>query len=78
MLATDAAGEGINLQFCHLMINYELPWNPNRIEQRIGRLHRYRQDREVRVYNMQVINTREGIILTRLLEKLKTIERLCT
>jgi SNF2 family DNA or RNA helicase/HKD family nuclease len=75
MLATDAAGEGINLQFCHLMINYELPWNPNRIEQRIGRLHRYGQDREVRVYNMQVINTREGIILTRLLEKLKTIER---
>jgi SNF2 family DNA or RNA helicase len=68
MLATDAAGEGINLQFCHLMINYKLPWNPNRIEQRLGRLHRYGQDREVRVYNMQVINTREGIILTRLLE----------
>jgi len=44
MLATDAAGEGINLQFCHLMINYELPWNPNRIEQRIWRLHRYGQD----------------------------------
>lgn len=75
MLATDAAGEGLNLQFCHLMINYELPWNPNRIEQRIGRLHRYGQEREVRVYNMQVVNTREGIILTRLLEKLKTIER---
>lgn len=75
MLATDAAGEGLNLQFSHLMINYELPWNPNRIEQRIGRLHRYGQQREVRVYKMQVINTREGIILTRLLEKLRTIER---
>jgi len=48
MLATDAAGEGINLQFCQLMINYELPWNPNRIEQRIGRLHRYGQDRTLR------------------------------
>jgi hypothetical protein len=75
MLATDAAGEGLNLQFCHLMINYELPWNPNRIEQRIGRLHRYGQEHNVRVYNMQVVNTREGIILTRLLDKLKTIER---
>jgi SNF2 family DNA or RNA helicase len=75
MLATDAAGEGLNLQFCHLMINCELPWNPNRIEQRIGRLHRYGQQREVRVYNMQVVNTREGIILMRLLEKLQTIER---
>jgi superfamily II DNA/RNA helicase len=75
MLATDAAGEGLNLQFCHLMINDELPWNPNRMEQRIGRLHRYGQEREVCVYNMQVINTRKGIILMRLLEKLKTIER---
>ena len=74
MLATDAAGEGLNLQFCHIMVNYELPWNPNRLEQRIGRLHRYGQERDVRVYNIQVTNTREGIILTRLLRKLKTIE----
>ncbi len=75
MVATDAAGEGLNLQFCHLMINYELPWNPNRIEQRIGRLHRYGQEHDVRVYNLQVVNTREGIILARLLHKLKTIEQ---
>ncbi len=75
MLATDAAGEGINLQFCHLMINYELPWNPNRIEQRIGRLHRYGQTRAVRAYNLQVLNTREGIILAKLLDKIETIER---
>jgi len=74
MLATDAAGEGLNLQFCHIMVNYELPWNPNRIEQRIGRLHRYGQDHDVHVYNIQVTNTREGIILTRLLRKVKTIE----
>jgi HKD family nuclease/ERCC4-related helicase len=75
MLATDAAGEGINLQFCHLMVNYELPWNPNRIEQRIGRLHRYGQDHDVRVYNLQVTNTREGQILSRLLEKMEKIEQ---
>lgn len=75
MLATDAAGEGLNLQFCHLMVNYELPWNPNRIEQRIGRLHRYGQKRDVRVYNLQVVNTREGIILARLLKKIETIEK---
>jgi superfamily II DNA or RNA helicase/HKD family nuclease len=75
MVATDAAGEGLNLQFCHIMINYELPWNPNGLEQRIGRLHRYGQERDVRVYNLQVVNTREGIILARLLEKIKTIER---
>ena len=75
MLATDAAGEGLNLQFCHIMVNYELPWNPNRIEQRIGRLHRYGQEHDVRVYNLQVVNTREGIILARLLHKIQTIER---
>lgn len=75
MVATDAAGEGLNLQFCHLMVNYELPWNPNRIEQRIGRLHRYGQERDVRVYNIQVVNTREGYILSRLLQKLRTIEQ---
>jgi superfamily II DNA or RNA helicase/HKD family nuclease len=75
MVATDAAGEGLNLQFCHLMVNYELPWNPNRIEQRIGRLHRYGQDHDVRVYNLQVANTREGIVLLRLLEKIKMIEK---
>jgi hypothetical protein len=75
MVATDAAGEGLNLQFCHMMINYELPWNPNRIEQRIGRLHRYGQEHDVRVYNLQVVNTREGYILWRLLLKIQTIEK---
>jgi len=75
MLATDAAGEGINLQFCHLMINYELPWNPNRIDQRIGRLHRYGQKRDVKVFNLQVENTREGVIFIRLQEKIAEIER---
>ncbi|RJQ65744.1 MAG: hypothetical protein C4519_27310 [Desulfobacteraceae bacterium] len=75
MVATDAAGEGLNLQYCHIMINYELPWNPNRIEQRIGRLHRYGQQHDVHVYNLQVVNTREGIILHRLLQKIKMIEK---
>ena len=76
MIATDAAGEGINLHWsCHIMVNYELPWNPNRIEQRIGRLHRYGQKREVKVYNLFVINTREDQILERLLERLVQIGR---
>ncbi|MEO0228930.1 MAG: C-terminal helicase domain-containing protein [candidate division WOR-3 bacterium] len=47
MVATEAAGEGINLQFCHLMINYDIPWNPNKLEQRMGRIHRYGQQKEV-------------------------------
>ena len=75
LLATDAAGEGLNLHWsCHLMINYELPWNPNRIEQRIGRLHRYGQRRDVKIYNLFVTNTREDQILQRLLERLEQIE----
>ena len=75
MVATDAAGEGINLQFCHIMINYDLPWNPNRIDQRIGRLHRYGQKRDVKVHNLFVSNTREGQILGRLFQKISIIER---
>jgi len=75
LLATDAAGEGLNLHWqCHLMVNYELPWNPNRIEQRIGRLHRYGQKRDVKVFNLFVTNTREDRILERLLERLAQIE----
>ena len=74
MVATDAAGEGINLQFCHIMVNYDLPWNPNRIDQRIGRLHRYGQKRDVKAYNFFISNTREGLILIRLMEKVKIIE----
>lgn len=75
MLATDAAGEGINLQFCHLMVDYELPWNPNRIDQRIGRLHRYGQVRDVKVHNLLVEDTREGQIFLKLQKKIDTIEK---
>lgn len=75
MVATDAAGEGINLQFCHIMVNYDLPWNPTRIDQRIGRLHRYGQKRDVKVHNLFVTDTREGLILARLMEKVAMIEK---
>jgi len=75
MVATEAAGEGINLQFCHLMINYDIPWNPNRLEQRMGRIHRYGQTKEVYVFNLVAKDTREGRVLTRLFEKLREIER---
>jgi len=73
MVATEAAGEGINLQFCHLMINYDLPWNPNRLEQRMGRIHRYGQTREVTIFNLVASDTREGRVLKRLFEKLDEI-----
>lgn len=73
MVATEAAGEGINLQFCHLMINYDIPWNPNRLEQRMGRIHRYGQKYEVYVYNLIAIDTIEGRIFRRLFEKLEEI-----
>ena len=74
MVATEAAGEGINLQFCHLMINYDLPWNPNRLEQRMGRIHRYGQDFPVSVFNLVAANTREGEIMQTLFEKLNEIK----
>jgi len=70
MVATEAAGEGINLQFCWIMVNYDIPWNPNRLEQRMGRIHRYGQQNEVHIYNLVAIDTREGRILERLFEKL--------
>jgi superfamily II DNA/RNA helicase len=70
MVATEAAGEGINLQFCSLMVNYDIPWNPNRLEQRMGRIHRYGQNYEVHIWNMISRDTREGQILERLFEKL--------
>jgi superfamily II DNA or RNA helicase len=69
-VATEAAGEGINLQFCSMMVNYDIPWNPNRLEQRMGRIHRYGQQKEVYIYNLVARDTREGKILTRLFEKL--------
>lgn len=74
MIATEAAGEGINLQFCHLMINYDIPWNPNRLEQRMGRVHRYGQKFEVHVLNLIAQDTIEGRIFRRLFEKLAEIK----
>ena len=71
MVATEAAGEGINLQFCKVMINWDLPWNPNRLEQRMGRIHRYGQEYEVHIMNLVANTTREGSVLVRLLEKLE-------
>lgn len=73
LIATDAAGEGINLQFCRLLINWDIPWNPNRLEQRMGRIHRYGQTRDVLVFNMVADNTREGQVLKKLLLKLDII-----
>ena len=75
MVATEAAGEGINLQFCHLMINYDIPWNPNRLEQRMGRIHRYGQTREVAIFNLVAADTREGKVLARLFQRLDEISR---
>ncbi|MBB6451621.1 superfamily II DNA or RNA helicase [Salirhabdus euzebyi] len=71
MLATDAGGESINLQFCNQMINYDIPWNPNRLEQRMGRIHRIGQKNEVFVFNLVAQNTREGDVMIRLIEKLE-------
>ncbi|NIA11344.1 MAG: DUF3883 domain-containing protein, partial [Nitrospiraceae bacterium] len=70
MVATDAAGEGINLQFCHYMINWDIPWNPNRLEQRMGRIHRYGQKSDVWVFNLVARNTREGAVLQKVLTKM--------
>lgn len=75
MVATEAAGEGINLQFCSLMVNYDIPWNPNRLEQRMGRVHRYGQDKEVFVWNLVSKDTREGQILDRLFTKLEKMRK---
>ena len=71
-VATEAAGEGINLQFCRLMINYDLPWNPTRLEQRLGRIHRIGQDRDVHAFNFVASESEEGqtIIEGRILERL--------
>ena len=74
-LATEAAGEGINLQFCRLMINYDLPWNPNRLEQRMGRIHRIGQTNDVYIFNFVAVNTVEGRVLEKLLFKLAEIRK---
>jgi SNF2 family DNA or RNA helicase len=70
LVATDAAGEGVNLQRAHLLVNYDLPWNPNRIEQRFGRIHRIGQTEVCHMWNMVAFETREGQVFQRLLEKL--------
>jgi superfamily II DNA or RNA helicase len=72
LVATDAAGEGINLQRAHLMVNYDLPWNPNRLEQRFGRIHRIGQQEVCHLWNLLAKNTREGEVYLRLLDKLRT------
>ena len=71
LVATDAAGEGINLQRAHLMVNYDLPWNPNRLEQRFGRIHRIGQTEVCHLWNMVAGETREGQVLQRLCEKIE-------
>ncbi|MGF6971523.1 SNF2 family DNA or RNA helicase [Paraburkholderia sp. WC7.3g] len=71
LLATDAAGEGINLQRAHLMVNYDLPWNPNRLEQRFGRIHRIGQTEVCHLWNLVADGTREGDVYLKLLEKLE-------
>ena len=73
LVATEAAGEGINLQCCHILFNYDIPWNPNRLEQRMGRIHRYGQRRDCLIFNFVATNTIEGRVLQRLLVKLQEI-----
>jgi SNF2 family DNA or RNA helicase len=71
LVATDAAGEGVNLQVANMMVNYDLPWNPNRIEQRFGRIHRIGQNRPCHLWNLVAYQTREGKVFTRLFEKIE-------
>ena len=73
LVATEDAGEGINLQCCHILFNYDIPWNPNRLEQRMGRIHRYGQRRDCLIFNFVATNTIEGKVLERLLDKLQEI-----
>jgi superfamily II DNA or RNA helicase len=73
LVATEAAGEGINLQCCHILFNYDIPWNPNRLEQRMGRIHRYGQTEDCLIFNFVAANTIEGRVLQKLLDKLQEI-----
>ena len=75
MLATDAAREGMNMQFCNVMVNYDLPWSPIVLEQRMGRLHRYGQEKDVMIHNMIADNTIEGDVLERLSDKIIEIQK---
>jgi SNF2 family DNA or RNA helicase len=74
LVATESGGEGINLQFCHHMINFDLPWNPMKLEQRIGRIHRLGQEHEVHIYNLSTQNTIEAHIVELLQEKIRMFE----
>ena len=73
LVATEAAGEGINLQVCNILFNYDIPWNPNRLEQRMGRIHRYGQRKNCLIFNFVATNTIEGRVLQRLLHRLQEI-----
>ena len=73
LVATEAAGEGINLQACNILFNYDIPWNPNRLEQRMGRIHRYGQLKDCLIFNFVATNTIEGRVLEKLLHKLQEI-----
>jgi len=74
LAATEAAGEGINLQFCWFMINYDIPWNPVRLEQRMGRIHRYGQEKDCLILNFVANNTREGRVMEKLFDRIGQIE----
>ncbi len=75
MVATEAGGESINLQFCNQMVNYDIPWNPNRLEQRMGRIHRIGQLNEVFIFNLVASDTREGAVLAALLRKMEEMRQ---
>ncbi|KAB7708784.1 DEAD/DEAH box helicase [Bacillus aerolatus] len=75
LIATEAGGEGLNLQFCHHLINFDLPWNPMRLEQRIGRIHRFGQSEDVHIYNFSIEETIEDRILQLLYEKIHLFEK---
>ena len=75
LVATEAAGEGINLQVCNILFNYDIPWNPNRLEQRMGRIHRYGQRKDCLIFNFVAVNTVEGRVLQRLFDRLQEIRR---
>ena len=75
LIATEAGGEGINLQFCHHIINFDLPWNPMRLEQRIGRIHRLGQEKDVKIYNFAIKGTVEEHVLKLLYEKIHLFEK---
>ena len=74
LICTDAGGEGRNLQFANIMVNYDLPWNPMRVEQRIGRIHRFGQTKDVTIHNLAVSGTIETYILNKLYEKINLFQ----